>query len=72
MQILHIEQEVKADSTTAIELILKTDVERERLLEEEKKALETTSENSNAVLSKIYERMDEIDAHNAEARAATS
>ena len=72
MQILHIEQEVKADDTKAIDLILKTDVERERLLDEEKKALESTTEGSNEKLTKIYERMDEIDAHNAEARAATS
>eukprot|EP01080_Neovahlkampfia_damariscottae_P000492 gene492-8006_t len=71
MQILHIEQEVKADDTMAIDLILKTDIERERLLEEEKKALESTTENANDTLTKIYARMDEIDAHNAEARAAT-
>lgn len=71
LQILHIEQEVVGDDTTALQCVLKTDVERERLLAEEQRLLESTSEESGTRLAQIYERMDEIDAHSAESRAAS-
>lgn len=71
IQILHIEQEVKADDTSAIDLILKTDIERERLLEEEKKILQSNDPQSNKRLTEIYQRMDEIDCQGAVSRAAT-
>lgn len=34
-QILHVEQEVVGDSTTALQCVLNTDIERAQLLEEE-------------------------------------
>lgn len=70
LQILHIEQEVSGDNVTALESVLKTDVERERLLQEEQRLLTTTEEGGSEKLNEIYERMEEIDAHTAEARAA--
>jgi ATP-binding cassette subfamily F protein 3 len=70
LQILHIEQEVVGDETTAIDAVLKTDVERIQLLAEEKKILESGSEDADERLTEIYHRMDEIDAHSAESRAA--
>ena len=69
MQIMHIEQEVMGDSTKAIDLLLKTDVEREKLLAEEKKILET--KDGGGRLTEIYARMEEIEAHEAESKAAS-
>lgn len=46
LQILHIEQEVTPDDhTTALECVLKTDVERENLLREEKKILQNEEDS---------------------------
>lgn len=38
-QILHVEQEVAGDDTTALQCVLNSDVERTRLLEEEARLL---------------------------------
>ncbi|KAL9649419.1 hypothetical protein ABK040_014329 [Willaertia magna] len=70
LQILHIEQEIIGDEFTAIETVLNTDVERIALLKEEKRLLEDNAEDSGQKLSDVYARLDEIDAHSAEARAA--
>ncbi|KAL0477300.1 hypothetical protein AKO1_005406 [Acrasis kona] len=72
LQILHIEQEVVGDDQSALEMVLKTDVERTRLLEEEKALLESADDDASGErLARVYERMDQIDAHSAEARAAS-
>jgi len=71
LQILHIEQEVVADETTALDAVLKTDVERLSLLAEEKRLLEKSGDDADERLAEIYARMDEIDAHSAEAKAAS-
>lgn len=81
MQILHIEQEVVGDDTPVIDCVLKTDVERTQLIEEERRLIksdadadETRSHSTKAHdgrLSQIYQRMVEIDADGAEARAAS-
>jgi ATP-binding cassette subfamily F protein 3 len=70
LQILHIEQEVAGDETTALDMVLKTDVERARLLQEEKELLEGDDDSGGERLARVYERMDAIDAHSAESRAA--
>nr|CAG4708809.1 unnamed protein product [Naegleria fowleri] len=70
LQILHIEQEIVGDDVSALDTVLNSDVERLSLLKEEKRLLEESSEDAGQKLAEIYERLDEIDAHSAEARAA--
>lgn len=84
-QILHVEQEVVGDDTPVIEAVLACDVERTTLLVEEKEILaklnqkiddskagkEDKAESElSARLVKVYERLEAIDAHGAESRAA--
>lgn len=45
-QILHVEQEVVGDDTSALQCVLNSDVERIRLLEEESHLLELQVESS--------------------------
>eukprot|EP00755_Sulcionema_specki_P011711 Sspe_Gene.7956::Locus_2698_Transcript_1_1_Confidence_1.000_Length_2304::g.7956::m.7956/K06158/ABCF3; ATP-binding cassette, subfamily F, member 3 len=70
VQILHIEQECLPTTDTPVQVVLSADVERLNLLEEEKKLLERSDADAGRRLAEIYDRMDEIDAHSAEARAA--
>ena len=85
-QILHVEQEVVGDDTPVIDAVLACDVERCSLLAEEKEILaklnnkgsdevkagkEDKAESElSARLVKVYERLEAIDAHGAESRAA--
>ncbi|XP_015938024.1 ABC transporter F family member 3 [Arachis duranensis] len=85
-QILHVEQEVVGDNTTALQCVLNADIERTQLLEEEaqllakQRELEEKSGQSNGEVHKdgisqrleeIYKRLELIDAYSAEARAAS-
>ena len=73
-QILLVEQEVKGDSYSVIDTILKTDKERWDLIEKEKQLLaengegEITEENEQ-LLTEIYKRLDEINAVGQESKA---
>lgn len=69
LQILHIEQEVRGEDFTALELMLHTDIEREKLLADEKRLLEAGGEAAEG-LQEIYARLVEIDAQSAEVNAA--
>lgn len=72
LQILHVEQEVVAGSETPLQIILSTDVEREVLLKEEQELLKAeNNDENNHRLNDVYARLDAIDAHSAESRAAT-
>lgn len=68
-QILLVEQEVQGDDMTVIDTILSTDTERAQLLEEEKKLLSKEGEDGADRLTEIYEKLDEIGANQAEAKA---
>ncbi|KAA0042678.1 ABC transporter F family member 3 [Cucumis melo var. makuwa] len=85
-QILHVEQEVVGDDTSALQCVLNSDIERTQLLGEEARLLalqrevEFEDEKSNAAadkdgiaqrLEEIYKRLEFIDAYSAEARAAS-
>jgi len=71
-QVLHVEQEVVGDETTALEAVLECDTERNELLEEERRLQDEGEGGENAQrLAQIYKRLDEIDAYSAEARAST-
>lgn len=69
-QILHVEQEVEGDDTTALQCVLNTDIERTQLLEEEARLLalqreldfEENTEKSNGSIDKdaIAQRLQEI------------
>ncbi|XP_057511392.1 ABC transporter F family member 3 [Actinidia eriantha] len=86
-QILHVEQEVVGDDTTALQCVLNADVERTQLLEEEARLLalqrememkDETGKNKGEMnegiaqrLEEIYKKLEFIDADSAESRAAT-
>eukprot|EP00730_Choanoeca_flexa_P020452 TRINITY_DN9987_c0_g1_i1.p1 TRINITY_DN9987_c0_g1~~TRINITY_DN9987_c0_g1_i1.p1 ORF type:complete len:770 (+),score=186.99 TRINITY_DN9987_c0_g1_i1:53-2362(+) len=87
LQILHIEQEVAECDTSALQLVLECDEERENLLKERdaiERALETDPKAKTVEgheqdegmdlldrLAAVYDRLEEIDADRAPARAAT-
>ncbi|KAK7195253.1 ATP-binding cassette protein subfamily F, member 1 [Novymonas esmeraldas] len=71
MQILHVEQEIVAGLETPLDVLLATDVERSQLLREEQELLKRNDTEANARLNDVYARLDAIDAHSSEARAAT-
>lgn len=71
MQILHVEQEIVAGAETPLEVLLETDAERTLLLKEEQDLLKRNDTEANVRLNEVYARLDAIDAHSAEARAAT-
>ncbi|KAI8812857.1 P-loop containing nucleoside triphosphate hydrolase protein [Cladochytrium replicatum] len=79
IKVLHVEQEIHGDDTTAVESVLAADVERDSLIKEEKllnTALNREPPNSpNAMqmskrLKDVYTRLEEIEADKAESRAA--
>lgn len=70
MQILHVEQEIMAGMETPLEVLLQTDAERTQLLKEEQELLKRNDAEANTRLNEVYARLDAIDAHSAEARAA--
>lgn len=83
-QILHVEQEVIGDDTTALQCVLNSDIERNQLLQEEarllaqQRELDLEDEKGNAGekdaisqrLEEIYKRLQLIDADSVESRAA--
>ncbi|KAL3244481.1 hypothetical protein MRX96_002244 [Rhipicephalus microplus] len=72
IDVLLCEQEVVADDTPAVEVVLKADVKRTELLEEQKK-LEDDAAQGNLKnqdrLTEVYEELQLIGADSAEARA---
>ncbi|CAG9460948.1 unnamed protein product [Pedinophyceae sp. YPF-701] len=76
-QVLHVAQEVVADETTALQMVLSCDVERAELLEREKvlmSQLGGEDGGDDAAMAKeleeVHKRMIAIDAEGAEARAS--
>ena len=66
-------QEVEADSRTALQAVLESDLEREKLLEEEEiltAKLESGEEGVGDLLNKVFEKMELIEADSAPARAS--
>ena len=71
LSILHVEQEVHGDDTTALECVLACDAERASLLAEEAALLAKGDDTASAdALRRVYDRMTIIDAAGAPARAA--
>ncbi|KAI7810215.1 ATP-binding cassette sub-family F member 3 isoform X2 [Triplophysa rosa] len=75
ISILHVEQEVAGDDTTALQSVLESDVVREELLKEERllnaHIANGTADGLESVrLSEIYARLEEIEADKAPARAS--
>jgi ATP-binding cassette subfamily F protein 3 len=68
IQILHVEQEIVGGTQTPVEMLLEADVERTNLMREEQELLK--SEDTSGRLTEVYERLELIDAHSAEARAS--
>lgn len=74
LSILHVEQEVSGDDTSALDCVLACDAERASLLKEEAALLAAGDKGggdaSADALRRIYDRMGVIDAAGAPARAA--
>ncbi|KAK6098634.1 hypothetical protein MT418_000133 [Batrachochytrium dendrobatidis] len=79
MRVLHVEQEIAGDDTSAIDSVLQADEERESLIKEEKSTnikLNKTSTPAgemaalNQRLKDIYARMEEIESDKAESKAS--
>ncbi|KAJ3344536.1 hypothetical protein HDU91_000197 [Kappamyces sp. JEL0680] len=79
IRILHVEQEIAGDDTTALVSVLKADTERESLLEEEQTLSHKLNskfisvEEGNAIstrLKNIYQKLEDIDSDKAEAKAS--
>ena len=73
MQYVCVFQEVEADSRSALQAVLESDLEREKLLEEEEiltAKLESGEEGVGDLLTKVFEKMELIEADSAPARAS--
>ena len=70
VQVLHVEQEVVGDATPVLDAVLRCDVERWDLLEEER-ALQAAAGKDGDRLAAIYARLEAIDAFAQEAKAAS-
>lgn len=62
---------MKGNHKSPIQLVLETDTEREQLLAEEQSLANNESSKGAARLMEIYERLEQIDGHTADSRAAT-
>ena len=74
IDVLYVEQEVKADDTPAVEMVLRADKHRTRLLDREAKLLKRldegdASEDLNNELCEVSQELMSIDAAGAESRA---
>ena len=73
MQHVWVFQEVEADSRTSLQAVLESDLEREKLLEDEEiltAKLESGEEGVGDLLTKVFEKMELIEADSAPARAS--
>jgi len=75
-RILHVKQEIPispSETANVIDTVLASDVERLQLLDQERQILEkeTCTGEDASLLEEIYVRLDQIDAHSAEARASS-
>jgi len=77
-RVLHVKQEVYSSGKSVLQAVLDSDVERNQLIEKEKKLVEEQQSSDNATrlqevnveLTEVYERMEYIGAQTAEGRAA--
>ncbi|KAK4336842.1 hypothetical protein RND71_044165 [Anisodus tanguticus] len=70
ISLLHVEQEVEGDDTTALESVLESDQVRSNLLKEEKELLSNSSENSANRLQEVFNELQAIEADKAPSRAS--
>lgn len=80
MDIVYVEQEISGSEKTPLQVVMESDEERQSLLEEEQQLLESMNETEREGreveskmaerLAQIYEKLGEVDADKAEARAA--
>ena len=73
LNVVHVEQEITGDHRSALRTIVEADEEREWLLKVEEMLIdgdETTERELRINLNEVYERLEEIDSDNADARAA--
>ncbi|KAH9497043.1 ATP-binding cassette sub- F member 1 [Dermatophagoides farinae] len=69
LDILLCEQEVMADETPAVQVVLKSDKKREELMEELEKLSKTDSLKNSERMTEIYDELQAIGADSAESRA---
>jgi ATPase subunit of ABC transporter with duplicated ATPase domains len=70
LHIIHVEQEASPDDRSALQTVVETDKERLYLLDLEQRMLDEEIDQIDGIdLNEVYERLDEIDADTATARA---
>jgi ATP-binding cassette subfamily F protein 2 len=73
LNVVHVEQEIAGDERSPIQTIVQADKEREWLLKVEQMLVdgdESMEAKLKISLNEVYERLEELDSDNAEARAA--
>ncbi|EIE26592.1 P-loop containing nucleoside triphosphate hydrolase protein [Coccomyxa subellipsoidea C-169] len=70
IDIYFLDREIPATDMTALEAVMSVDSERQRLEKEAESLLGEESEEAQARLEDLYERLDSLDASTTEARAA--
>lgn len=78
INVVHVEQEVEGDDTTALEAVMQSDREREWLLREERRLLvsedtgnEQADKQAGLALKEVYDRLEEMESDSAETRASS-
>lgn len=70
LRVVHVEQEIVGDERSPLQTVLDADKERVWLLEQEARLAEEDAAEGEIDLQEVYERLEEMDSDNAEARAA--
>eukprot|EP00166_Cyanidium_caldarium_P003567 ctg_347.g175 len=71
IRIVHVEQEIEGDDTSVLEAVLRSDWEREYLLEQERRLEQDESDAAGEALLEVYGRLEELGADAAETRASS-
>ena len=71
IRIVHVEQEIEGDDTPVLEAVLRSDWEREYLLEQERRLERDESDAAGEALLEVYGRLEELGADAAETRASS-
>ncbi|KAL4468288.1 hypothetical protein ABPG72_015824 [Tetrahymena utriculariae] len=70
LQVLLVEQEMVGNHKSPLQQVLETDIEREQLLKEYEELVAKNDEDDNSRLVEVQKRLQYIEAHIAESRAA--
>lgn len=69
LKVLHVEQEMAGNDKTVLQCVIDSDIERNHILAEKDALEKNASDDNSERLSEIYDRLQELEAWSAEARA---